>query len=107
MESTPGSPSSVRSAIQLLHHKWLSDITYIATGEGWLYLAAIMDLASRSIVRWATSANIDTALVKEALDRAVANRKPPVGLILHSDRRRSIGENTGRVTKRGWTSSGI
>ena len=68
------------------NRKWVSDITYIATGEGWLYLAAIMDLASRSIVGWATSANIDTALVKKALDRAVANRKPPVGLILHSDR---------------------
>ncbi len=68
------------------NRKWVSDITYIATGEGWLYLAAIMDLASRSIVGWATSANIDTALVKKALDRAVANRKPPVGLILHTDR---------------------
>ena len=68
------------------NRKWVSDITYIATGEGWLYLAAIMDLASRNIVGWATSANIDAALVTKALDRAVANRKPPVGLILHSDR---------------------
>ena len=74
------------------NRKWVSDITYIATGEGWLYLAAIMDLASRNIVGWATSANIDAALVTKALDRAVANRKPPVGLILHSDRHRAVCE---------------
>ncbi len=69
-----------------LNRKWVSDITYCATEEGWLYVAAIMDLASRSIVGWGVSEHIDTALISKALDRAIEERNPAPGLILHSDR---------------------
>ena len=65
--------------------KWTSDITYIHTREGWLYLAVIMDLYSRRIVGWAMSSSIDTELVMRALDMALMMRKPPRGLLLHSD----------------------
>ena len=65
---------------------WVSDITYIATGEGWLYLAAVMDLAFRGIVGWAMSSRIDRTLVSEALTAALHHRHPAPGLLLHSDR---------------------
>jgi len=65
---------------------WVADITYIWTREGWLYLAAVMDLFSRKIVGFSTSANIDTALVLRALEQAVCHRQPGKGLIHHSDR---------------------
>lgn len=65
---------------------WVADITYIQTKEGWLYLAAILDLYSRKIVGWAMSERIDTALVLNALDMALLHRRPPAQLLLHSDR---------------------
>jgi putative transposase len=65
---------------------WTSDITYIATGEGWLFLSAHMDLCSRRIVGWSTSERIDTALVEASLKMALAGRRPGPGLIHHSDR---------------------
>jgi transposase InsO family protein len=65
---------------------WTSDITYVPTAEGWLYLAAILDLGSRRIVSWAMSDRIDSDLVCAALNSAVANRHPAKGLLLHSDR---------------------
>jgi len=65
---------------------WVGDITYIETQEGWLYLAAILDRYSRKIVGWAMSERIDTALVLKALDMALLHRRPPVNLLLHSDR---------------------
>jgi transposase InsO family protein len=65
---------------------WVADITYIQTQEGWLYLAAILDLYSRKIVGWAMSDRIDTALVLKALGMAVLHRNPPRQLLLHSDR---------------------
>jgi putative transposase len=65
---------------------WVADITYIPTREGWLYLAATMDLFSRRIVGWATSARLKRELVLEATKRALANRRPPCGLVHHSDR---------------------
>ena len=65
---------------------WVGDITYIPTGEGWLYLAIVKDLCTRKIVGYAFSSRIDTALTLEALDRAVSRYKPPKGLIFHSDR---------------------
>lgn len=65
---------------------WVTDVTYIWTLEGWLYLAAILDLYSRRVVGWATSANNDRALALEALARATTSRKPAVGLLHHSDR---------------------
>ena len=61
-------------------------MTYIATGEGWLYLACVMDLASRRIVGWSMSDRIKAELVCNALKSAYWRRKPPAGLIMHSDR---------------------
>lgn len=68
------------------NRKWAADITYIPTGEGWLYLSAVMDLYSRRIVGWSMSANIDAELVCEALRMAVLQRHPGDGLMHHSDR---------------------
>jgi putative transposase len=65
---------------------WLADITYIATGEGWLYLAAVLDAFSRRVVGWALADHLRTELVLEALDLALAGRRPAAGLIHHSDR---------------------
>src|SRR5207253_6359051 len=65
---------------------WVADITYIETREGWLYLAAILDLYSRKIVGWAMSERIDTPLVLNALAMALLHRNPPAQLLLHSDR---------------------
>lgn len=65
---------------------WLGDITYLATDEGWLYLAAILDTYSRRVVGWATSEGLDRDFVVEALERALAVRRPDEGLLHHSDR---------------------
>jgi putative transposase len=65
---------------------WVSDITYVATAQGWLYLAAVMDLYSRKIVGWSTSPSLETSLVKEALQQALVDRRPAAGLLHHSDR---------------------
>lgn len=65
---------------------WAADITYIETREGWLYLAAILDLYSRKIVGWAMSEHIDTSLVLKALAMALLHRQPPASLLIHSDR---------------------
>jgi putative transposase len=65
---------------------WTADITYIATGEGWLYLAAVEDLYSRRIVGWSMGERIDSRLVVDALEMALARRLPGVGLVAHSDR---------------------
>ncbi len=68
------------------NEKWVTDITYIATNEGWLYLAVVMDLFSRRIVGWAMRADMTAQLVVDALQMATANRRPPAGLLHHSDR---------------------
>jgi putative transposase len=65
---------------------WVADITYVLTGQGWVYVAAILDLYSRRIVGWALSQQINTALVLMALSMALTHRQPPTGLIFHSDR---------------------
>jgi transposase InsO family protein len=65
---------------------WVADITYVSTREGWLYVAAILDLYSRKIVGWAMSERIDTALVLKALGMALLHRSPPRQLLFHSDR---------------------
>ena len=71
---------------QAPNQKWLSDLTYIPTAEGWLYLAAVMDLFSRKIVGWALDNRMTSALVQRALQMALATRQPPAGLTHHSDR---------------------
>lgn len=65
---------------------WVGDITYIPTREGWLYLAALLDLFSRRVVGWAMSDRIDTELALSALEMACEQRKPAPGLIHHTDR---------------------
>lgn len=65
---------------------WVSDVTYIRTRQGWLYLAAVMDLFSRKIVGWAMAPTMPTELVAAALRMALQQRCPPPGLLLHSDR---------------------
>ncbi len=65
---------------------WLADITYIATGEGWLYLAAVLDLATRKIVGWAMRDHMRTELPLAALMMAAQRQRPAAGLIHHSDR---------------------
>ena len=72
--------------VELPNAAWVTDVTYVWTHEGWLYLAAILDLFSRRVVGWAASANNDRALAMSALDRAVAARTPAPGLVHHSDR---------------------
>ena len=68
------------------NEKWLVDITYIPTAEGWLYLAVVMDLYSRRIVGWAMSDSLERHLVIVALHMALTMRQPPPGLLHHSDR---------------------
>jgi transposase InsO family protein len=65
---------------------WATDITFVRTAEGWLYVAAILDLWSRCIVGWACAVTLHTCLVLAALQDAVQRRRPPPGLLLHSDR---------------------
>lgn len=66
--------------------KWVADITYIPTREGWLYLAAVMDLYSRKIVGWSMHSRITADLVENALRMALYERQPDPGLLHHSDR---------------------
>ena len=65
---------------------WSGDITYIATDEGWLYLAAVIDLFGRQVVGWSLQPHMQTSLVKDALAMAWWRRRPAAGLIFHSDR---------------------
>ena len=73
---TPDQPNTV----------WTSDITYIATDEGWRYLAAVIDLYSRQVVGWSMQPHMETSLVSDALRMAWFRRRPNAGLIFHSDR---------------------
>ena len=68
------------------NQKWVADITYIATLEGWLYLAAVIDLFTRKVVGWSMSERIDSRLVVDALEMAVSRELPDAGLVAHSDR---------------------
>jgi len=65
---------------------WVTDITYLATAEGWLYLAVVVDLFSRRVVGWATSDRLGEGVALEALGMGVARRRPRPGLLHHSDR---------------------
>jgi len=70
------------------NQKWLADVTWIATAEGGLYLAAVLDLYSRRIIGWAMAAIHDTDLVMQALQMALGRRQPKAGTLHHSDRGR-------------------
>ena len=69
-----------------LNTRWCGDITYIATWEGWLYLATVIDIASRRVVGYALADHLRTELVSDALSNAVAARTPQPGVVFHSDR---------------------
>ena len=66
--------------------KWLADITYIPTSEGWLFLAGINDVFSRKLVGWSMRDNLEAEIVADAIAMAVARRQPKDGVIHHSDR---------------------
>ncbi len=65
---------------------WLADLTYIPTGEGWLYLAALIDMHTRKVVGWAMRETLHAGIAVEALRMAIERQRPPPGLIQHSDR---------------------
>jgi transposase InsO family protein len=69
-----------------INARWCGDITYINTWEGWLYLATVIDIASRRVVGWATADHLRTDLVDQALRNAVTHRRPAPGVVFHSDR---------------------
>jgi len=66
--------------------KWVTDVTFVPTDEGWLYLASMIDLYNREVVGWAMGESNDTTLTLQALDMALEFRNPPEGLVHHSDR---------------------
>lgn len=68
------------------NQRWVADITYVATGEGWLYVAAVLDLFSRRVIGLAMSERITTDLVMNALKQALVRRQPEPGLLHHSDK---------------------
>ena len=82
----------------LPNQAWASDITYIRTRSGWLYLTAVLDLHSRKIVGWAMAPEMPATLVRAALQMAIAQRNPRAGLIVHSDRGNAV---------RQWGASGV
>ena len=73
-------------SVQRANQVWVTDITYVPTREGWLYLCTVEDLYSRRIVGWAMSSSIDSRLTVDAVQMAIARRGPQRGLIVHSDR---------------------
>ena len=87
-ESRPVVPNVLDRAFEVstVNSVLVSDITYISTGEGWLYLAGVMDLCSRRVVGWAMSSRLTTDLVLRTFWMAVMRRTPPKGVIFHSDR---------------------
>jgi putative transposase len=75
---------------------YVGDITYLATGEGWLYLAVVLDLCSRAVVGWAMANHMRTELVNQALAMAICQRQPAAGLIMHTDRGSQYGADSYR-----------
>ncbi len=69
-----------------INRVWAGDITYVATREGWLYLAVVLDLHSRKVVGWSMSQSMETELVTNAMDMALQRRNTAPGLLFHSDR---------------------
>jgi transposase InsO family protein len=81
---------------------WSGDITYIATDEGWVYLAAVIDLFSRQVVGWSMQDHMQTGLVKDALTMAWFRRRPETGLIFHSDRGSQYCSHEFQSAMKGW-----
>ena len=74
------------NGIRAVNRVWVSDITYVPTREGWLYLAAVLDLGSRRTIGWAMRDTLEAELALSALQMAIDARRPPPGVIHHSDR---------------------
>ena len=74
----------------------VGDITYLPTGEGWLYLAVVLDLCSRAVVGWAMANHMRAELVNQALSMALYQRQPAAGLIMHTDRGSQYGADSYR-----------
>ena len=90
----PISPNRIKTLeVAVPNQVWAMDITYLRTGEGWSYLAAVLDVFSRKIVGWQMGDSLETTLVAEALKRALAHRKWSAGLIVHSDRGSQYGSH--------------
>jgi putative transposase len=88
----------------VLDRTWVGDVTYIATVDGWYYLAVLLDLASRRVVAWTLSDKIDTELVTSTIDKACKKRRPRKGLTCHSDR----GSNyASKDTRKSYNGHGI
>jgi len=82
---------------------WVADITYVRTEEGWLYVAAVMDLYSRRIVGWHAADHMRSSLTERALDQALRLRRPRVGLIHHSDQGFQYGSAAYRTLLARWS----
>jgi transposase InsO family protein len=89
------------------NERWVTDITYVWTDEGWAYLATILDLFSRAVVGWAVDTSLTTRLALTALQNAVQRRRPDAGLLHHSDRgcQYTSAEYRGRLQQLGVTVS--
>jgi transposase InsO family protein len=77
---------AVATTPHALNRVWVSDLTYVPTQEGWLYLATVLDLGSRACIGWAMRDTLAEAITLDALDMALRTRRPAAGLIHHSDR---------------------
>jgi transposase InsO family protein len=74
------------TGVRAVNRVWVSDLTYVPTREGWLYLAAVLDLGSRRTIGWAMRDTLEAELALNALQMAIDARRPPPGVIHHSDR---------------------
>jgi transposase InsO family protein len=92
---------------ETINQAWVSDITYVATDQGWLYVASVMDLCSRRIIGWATAEHLRAELATEALIKAIRQRCPTEGLLHHSDRgvQYACGEYQALLARHGITCS--
>jgi len=98
----PIAPNALRrrfgiAQVRAIDRCWASDITYIETLQGWLYLAVILDLRSRRVIGWSMSQSLEERIVLEALRMALAGRQPTRGVLFHSDRG---SQYTGRACRR-------
>jgi len=82
--------------VQAPEKVYVGDMTYLPTGEGWLYLAVVLELCSRAVVGWAMAAHRRAALVNQALAMAICQRRPAAGLIMHTDRGSQYGAESSR-----------
>ena len=89
----PAEPGVYRASPDTIY---VGDITYLPTGEGWLYLAIVLDLCSRAVVGWSMADHMRAELVSQALAMAICQRQPEAGLIMHTDRGSQYGADSYR-----------